>query len=225
MTARDPSGESAAPALSALCQTYWPPLYAFLRRQGHAPHDAQDLVQGFFEHFLERDLLGSVNRDKGRFRSFLLVALRHYAANTQRDDRAQRRGGGARRIALDEAGMLERCEAALGAETTPELAFDRAWAETVMNQAARRLRAEYECRDKVALYDTLRVWLATEARPGDYARVAPPLGLTEGALAAAVFRLRQRFRELIREEVAHTVQTPDQISDEMRYLLQILTAE
>jgi len=225
LTAREHAGESASPALARLCQTYWPPLYAFLRRQGYTSHDAQDLVQGFFERFLERDFLRHADRDKGRFRSFLLASLRHYVANTNRDERAQRRGGGTHRIALDEASMLDRCEAAFSTEATPEIAFDRAWASTVMNRAALSLRAEYESRDKVALYETLSRWLATEARPGDYALVAPALGLTEGALAAAVFRLRQRFRELIREEVAHTVQTPEEIAEEMKYLLQVLTAE
>jgi RNA polymerase sigma-70 factor (ECF subfamily) len=223
LNARDPTDEAVSPALSSLCRTYWPPLYAFLRRQGYSSHDAQDLVQGFFERFLDRDYLRSVDRDKGRFRSFLLVSLRHFVANTQRDERAQRRGGGAHRISLDEPGVIERCEAGLGSETAPELALDREWAETVMTQAARRLRSEFESRQKGALYETLRGWLAKEPEIGEYARTAPSLGLTEGALAAAVFRMRQRFRELVREEVAHTVRTPEAVDDEMRYLAEVMT--
>jgi len=223
MDARDSARQEVSPALTALCRLYWPPLYAFLRRQGHSPHDAQDLVQGFFERFLERDFLRSVDREKGRFRSFLLVSLRHYVANTRRDERTQRRGGGAPLLALDSPGTIERCEAALGTEATPEIAFDQAWAETVMAEAARRLRSEYVSRGKATLYETLCRWLATEAEDGEYARVGPTLGLSEGALAAAVFRLRQRFRELVREEVAHTVQSPEAINDEMHYLLEILT--
>lgn len=224
LTARDSAAAEISPALSHLCQTYWPPLYGFLRRQGYPRHDAQDLVQGFFERFVEHDVLQRVERDKGRFRCFLLASLQNYVANRKRDERAQRRGGGTQRIELDVDGVLERCEAALGTETTPEVTFDRLWAETVMEQAARRLRAEYESRGRGAFYEAVCRWLAREPGPGEYAAAAPELGLNDGALAAAVFRLRRRFRELIREEVAHTVQTPDAVQAEIRYLLQVLTS-
>lgn len=222
--ARESGDGAAVAALGHLCKTYWPPLYTFLRRQGHAPHDAQDLVQGFFEQFLDRGMLRVVDPDKGRFRSFLLASLRNYVANQQREERTQRRGGRAQRIPLDEPGVLERCEADWGRDAAPEMAFDRVWAETIMSQAARRLREEYESRGRRGLYETLCRWLASEAAPGEYAIVAPSIGLTETALAAAVYRLRQRFRELIREEVGHTVQTPDAIPDEVQYLLKVLTA-
>jgi len=225
LSARETAAGNVSPALAHLCQTYWPHLYAYLRRQGHTRHDAQDLVQGFFERFLDRDFLRNVGREKGRFRSFLLASLRHYVANSRRDGNTQRRGGGVSRIMLDEPGVMDRYESALGIESSPDVEFDRVWAETVMEQAARRLRAGYEGRNKGELYESLRGWLAQEAEPGAYARVALSLGLTEGALAAAVFRLRQRFRELIREEVAHTVQSPDEIGQEMKYLLLVLTAE
>jgi RNA polymerase sigma-70 factor (ECF subfamily) len=211
-------------ALEQLCRAYWPPLYAFMRRQGHSPEMAEDIVQGFFERFLAKDYLRSVDPDKGRFRSFLLAALRHYAANVRRDGRTERRGGDAVFLDVHEPGVAGRCEAALQADSRPEVVFDRVWAETVMNSAARRVRAEYCDDGKVALYEVIRAWLATEARPGDYVTAAHSLGMSEGAIATAVHRLRQRFRQLVRAEVAHTVQSPAEVEDEMKYLLEVLTA-
>ncbi|MBI3415630.1 MAG: sigma-70 family RNA polymerase sigma factor [Verrucomicrobia bacterium] len=221
------AGDEAAPqanaALAQLCETYWPPLYAFLRRDGHDPANAEDLVQGFFECFLERKYLHDVDRERGRFRSFLLAALRHYVMNERRDARTQRRGGGATQLTFDVPGVAERCEAAAKIEQEPHLIFDRVWAETIMENAARRLRANYSEAEKTQLYETLRVWLATEARPGDYAVAAQTLGVSEGAIAVAVHRLRQNFRRLVRAEVAHTVSSPAEVDEEMRHLLRVLT--
>ena len=224
LSARDGAMERANEAMARLCRTYWPPLFAFLRRQGYAPADAEDLVQGFFERFLGGSFLRDVQRDKGRFRSFLLASLRHHVANVRRDQRTQRRGGQATHLTLDEPGALERCEAVLHTEAPDEVVFDRVWAETIMHNAAQRLRTEYVGSGRGELFEVLRVWLAAEARPGEYARVAPDLGLSEGALAAAVFRLRQRYRQLVREEVAHTVQSPAEIDEEVRHLLAVLLA-
>jgi len=211
-------------ALDQLCRTYWPSLYAFLRRQGHAPEVAEDVVQGFFERFLAKEYLRNVSPDKGRFRSFLLASLRHYAANVRRGGRTKRRGGASVHVDINDPGVAGRCEAALQTDPRPEVVFDRVWAETVMDAAARRLRAEYfgDCRG--ALYEVIRVWLASEARPGDYALAAQALGTSEGSVATAVHRLRQRFRQLVRAEVAHTVQSPTEVDDEMTYLLEVLTA-
>jgi RNA polymerase sigma-70 factor (ECF subfamily) len=214
---------AASQALEALCRTYWPPLYTFLRCQGYAPDDAADAVQGFFERFLARDSLQAVSPEKGRFRSFLLASLRHYTANLRRDRRAARRGGGAVHVALDDPDPGARCEAALQTAARPEAAFDRVWAQTVMETAARRLRSEYVDDGRRELHERLRGWLAREARPGDYAVPAHALGMSEGAVAVAVHRLRHRFRELVRAEVAHTVQAPAEIDAEMRYLLEVLT--
>ena len=222
--AGDRTSPETSQALEQLCRTYWLPLYAFLRRQGHIPHEAEDFVQGFFERFLAKDYLREVSPDKGRFRSFLLASLRHYAANVRRDARTERRGGALIHLNIDERPVAARCDAALQSDHRPEIVFDRVWAETVMDTAARRLRDEYLKDSKSALFETIRVWLASEARPGDYAAAAQSLGMNEGALAVAVHRLRQRFRQLVRAEVAHTVQSPAAVDDEMRYLLQVLTA-
>ncbi|MBL9172679.1 MAG: sigma-70 family RNA polymerase sigma factor, partial [Verrucomicrobiales bacterium] len=207
-----------------LCRTYWSPLYAFLRRQGTPPAEAEDLVQGFFEQFLSKDYLRDVAREKGRFRSFLLASLRHFVANHHRDRKTQRRGGALPHLALDEPGVRERCESAAASPASPEATFDRLWAATVMERAARGLRAEYMDTGRGTLFEVLRTWLAREPQTGEYARVAPDLGLSEGALAVAVLRLRRRFRERIRQEVAQTVATPGDITGEMRHLLQVLTS-
>lgn len=209
-------------ALTRLCQTYWPPLFVFLRRQGYSPHDAEDLVQGFFERFLAEDFIRDVAREKGRFRSFLLASLRHHVANVRRHQQSQRRGGRCVHTTLDDPGITERCEAALATEAEPELTYDRLWAETVLAEAAAELRREYAEAGKWALYDAVRGWLVVEARPGEYASVAPRLGMTDGALAVTVHRLRQRFRQIVRSQVAHTVQSPEEIEDELRHLLQVL---
>ncbi|MCP5517466.1 MAG: sigma-70 family RNA polymerase sigma factor [Verrucomicrobiales bacterium] len=227
LSARAADGEASWQALRQLCQTYWAPLYAFLRRQGCSPADAEDFVQGFFEKLLASGALASVARDKGRFRSFLLKALQHHVANTQRNRRAQRRGGTAEHLSLNDDAALDRCEESLKTAAPPETVFDRVWARTVISNAARDLRLDYEESGRGPLFEVLGRWLATEARAGEYAVYAPGLGLSEAALAAVVFRMRRRFREIVRAHVAQTVLSPADIDDEMNYLLRILieTAE
>jgi DNA-directed RNA polymerase specialized sigma24 family protein len=222
LSARDQTNPAAPDALAQLCQTYWPPLFAFLRRGGHPPADAEDLVQGFFEQLLARESLRQVAREKGRFRSFLLKSLQNHVANQGRDRRTQRRGGGQTHLRLEDPVWRGRCEQALQTGGTSAEVFDRVWAQTTMAAAAAALRREYEQSGRAALYAVVHRWLAAEARPGDYAAAAPSIGLTEGALAAAVFRLRQRFRQLIRQEIAHTVQSPLEVDEELRHLLKVL---
>jgi DNA-directed RNA polymerase specialized sigma24 family protein len=223
LSARTDVAPAAGEALARLCAAYWPPLYAFLRRGGCTPEEAEDLVQGFFEQFIAGDYLRDVSRDKGRFRSFLLGCLKHYAANVRRELRTQRRGGSRPHLPLLDPEALELCEAALAANPPDDSVFDRVWAETMMRKSVARVRQEYSAAGKEALFDKLCRWLAAEAKPGDYAREAPALGLTEGAMAAAVFRLRQRFRQFVREEVGNTVQSPADIDGEMQHLLETLT--
>ena len=223
LTASHRHSAETSDALEQLCRTYWPPLYAFLRRQGHAPQDAEDIIQGFFERFLAKDYLSGVNPDKGRFRSFLLACLRHYAANVRRDAHTERRGGSKIHLNLDEPAVAARCEAALQSEQRPEIIFDRVWAETIMDAAARRLRDEYTISRRQELYEIIRVWLASEPQSGDYAAAARVLGLSEGTISVAVHRMRRQFRQLVRAEVEHTIQLPAEVDDEMRYLLEVLT--
>lgn len=223
LSARADGAPPAGEALARLCASYWPPLYAFLRRNGCNPEEAEDLVQGFFEQFIVGDYLRDVSRDKGRFRSFLISCLKHYAANVRREGRTQRCGGSSPHFPLGDPEALERCEAALATQPADDSVFDRVWAETIMQKAVARLRQEYSDAGKEALFERLSRWLVAEAKAGDYAREAPGLGSSEGALAAAVFRLRQRFRQFVREEVGNTVQSPADIDGEMQYLLETLT--
>ena len=223
LSARPDGTPAAGEALARLCAAYWPPLYAFLRRDGCTPEEAEDLVQGFFERFVAGDYLRDVSRDKGRFRSFLLGCLKHYAANVRRKLRTQRCGGSRPHLPLLDPEALERCEAALACSPPDDSVFDRVWAETIMHKSVARVRQEYSAAGKEPIFDKLSRWLAAEAKVGDYARESVALGLTEGALAAAVFRLRRRFRQLVREEVGNTVQSPEDIDGEMQHLLTTLT--
>ena len=223
LSARPDSAPAHGDALARLCAAYWPPLYAFLRRDGCNPEEAEDLVQGFFEQFIAGDYLRDVSRDKGRFRSFLLGCLKHYAANVRRELRTQRRGGSRPHLALLDPEALERCEAALTADPPHDSVFDRVWAETIMHTSLARVRQEYSAAGKATIFDSLSRWLAVEAKAGDYARESGALGLTEGAMAAAIFRLRRRFRQFVREEVGNTVQAPADIDGEMQHLLATLT--
>lgn len=223
LTAREAGGGEANRALETLCRTYWPPLYAWLRRQGHAPADAEDLVQGFFEGFLGRNSLNEIGQEKGRFRSFLLASLRHHLLTTRRNERTQKRGGGLVPLSLEDPAVVERCEAALMGEPAPETVFDRVWAETILERALRGVREEYENRGRTALFDGVKEWLVREAKPGEYEAAAPGLGISEGALSVAVHRLRTRFRSRVRTEVSQTVATPGEVDDEVRYLSRILT--
>jgi len=220
------SGQSnsthARQALEALCQTYWAPTYAFLRRKGHSREDAQDLTQGFFLHLLEKSALGKVNPSKGRFRSFLLVSVKNFLANEWDKANARKRGGGQVFVPFD----TQLAEAGVGlpaaAQDTAEKAFERRWALTVLDVVLARLRAEHVRSGKTALFEALKSALSGEGRSVPYAEVAARLGLSEGSLRVAVHRLRQRYRELLREEIGHTVSTPAEIDDEIRALFAAL---
>lgn len=222
LSAQNHHDPHASEAMSRLCRTYWPPLYAFLRRRGYSPHDSEDLVQGFFERFLEGDFLRDVLPERGRFRSFLLAALRHYTANTHRKDHTYKRGGKHAHLSVHDQDTLDRCEQALATTAHEDCLFDRIWADTVMQHAARALQREYQESGRGSLFTILQIWLAVEAKPGDYARVSSELHLSENAVAAAVYRMRQRYREIVREQVAHTVQSPTEIDEEMHHLLTTL---
>ena len=208
-----------ARALNALCRSYWPPLYAFLRRQGHAPHDAEDLVQGFLGRLLERADLETVGPEKGRFRTFLLVSLRNHVIQQAEKQKALKRGGGQAHVSIHTQGAETLCGADLSA-ASPELAYDRQWFRTVLGKALARLRGELRARDKEPLLDALLPYL-DGANPGDYVEVGRRLGMAEGTVAVSVHRLRLRLKESIRTEISHTVASPEQADEEMRHLMEI----
>jgi RNA polymerase sigma factor (sigma-70 family) len=212
----------ARDALETLCRTYWHPIYVFVRRRGHSPHDAQDLTQGFFARFLEKNYLGGADRTKGRFRSFLLVCLKHFLANEWDKAGAQKRGAHPILIPID----VRSGETSYGLEpaesVTAEKMFERRWALTLLEQVLARLRAEYTGDGKTRTFEQLKSTLTGERRSVPYAEISARLGISEGAVKVAVHRLRQRYRELLREEIAHTVSGPEQVEDEIRALFAAL---
>ncbi len=206
-------------ALEDLCRLYWPPLYTFLRRRGHAPHDAQDLTQGFLMRLLARADLGTLSPEKGRFRTYLLAGLRNYSIKQALADKAQKRGGGQRPLSIDTAEAERLCGPDLAAES-PELAFDRRWCRTVLDQALMRLQDELYARGKRPMFEKLSPFLEG-VEPGEYAGVAAELGMTTGALAVALHRMRARLQELVRSVVAETVVSPERITEELQHLLEV----
>lgn len=220
------AGQVASPqaeaALARLCQTYWYPLYAFIRREGHDPHEAQDLTQDFFARFLEKNYLSNVDPRKGKFRSFLLASLKHFLANEWDRRQAAKRGGGHAHIPLDEltAENLYRLEPTH--DYSAERVFERRWALTLLEQTLNRLREELASAGKSALFDALKVYLTGEKAVVSQAEVAARLRMSEGAVKVAVHRLRQRYRDLIRDEIAQTVAGPAEIEEELRHLVEAL---
>lgn len=209
-------------ALSTLCQTYWQPLYAFLRRSGRPPAEAQDLVQEFFATLLEKDYLAAADRERGRFRTFLLTLLKRFASHQRERDAALKRGGGQTVLSLDFDSAEQSCRWELADDWTPEREFERRWALTVLDRVLSRLAAEYHERGRDELFERCRVFLTGETAGPSYAEIAAGVGMTEGAVKVTIHRLRQRYRELLREEIEQTVASPDDVSDELNHLLAAL---
>ncbi len=220
------AGEVESPqtseALAQLCNTYWYALYVYVRRKGYAAHDAQDLTQEFFERLLARNYLGGVDRRKGKFRSFLLGALEHFLAKEWRRAHAQKRGGGHATFSLDEVDAENRYLLEPTHDLTPEKIYDRRWATTILKQAMSELQRDYETRHQSELFAKVESLLSPDGASGSYAEIATSLGMNEGALKVAVHRLRKRYGELIRAQIAQTVATPQEIEEELRYLFSVL---
>src|SRR5262249_29996499 len=217
LAARDRAEPGAADALASLCALYWYPLYAYVRRRGHGADEAHDLTQEFFARLLEKDFLAAVDRGRGKFRSFLAAACNHFLANAHDRARAKKRGGGRPVRSLDAADAEGRYRAEPADDLTPEKLFERRWALALLQQVMTRLRDEFETRGKGRLFDRLRGFLVGEKGAG-YRRAAGELSLSEGAVKVAVHRLRQRYRELLHEEIGRTVETPEQVEEEVREL-------
>ena len=213
---------TAAEALNRLCSTYWYPIYAYVRRKGHSEEDAEDIVQAFFFHILERNLMGSADRTKGKFRSFLLGSLNYFLANRKDFEQAKKRGGGAILISLDDKTPEQRYALEPVDDLTPEKLFERRWALDLHEQAIVHLREEYCRQGKEQLFDQLRPFLSTQTDSGDYISVARTLGMTPGAVTTAANRLRNRYGKRINEEVARTVGSPEEIAGERRYICEVL---
>jgi DNA-directed RNA polymerase specialized sigma24 family protein len=217
------SDESAAhEALGRLCSTYWYPLYAFCRRQGYTPHDAEDLIQGFFARFIEKNPLAEVRPDRGRFRSFLLACLKNFLSNERDRENAQRRGGGLLRISLDGADAESKYGLEPQDKRTPEIVFERSWAWAVLAKMMNALRREYDADQKGDLFEQLEGFLPGGRGTIARADLAAKRGVSVGAIDVAVHRLRQRFGALLREQVSETVSSESEVSDEIRRLISIL---
>ena len=222
LAARGESSPASAEALESICRIYWPPLYALVRRQGHAPPDAQDLTQEFFARLLEKNYLHAADRQKGRLRTFLHVALKRFLANEWDRARAQKRGGGVAPVSFDTA-MAEERYLQHGTEAfSAERIYERQWAMTLLEQSHAKLRAEYQAARKEAEYDLLKGTLTAERGAILYAELAAQLHTTEGAARVAVHRVRKRFRELFRATIADTVEDAAEVDDEVRYVARVL---
>jgi RNA polymerase sigma-70 factor (ECF subfamily) len=221
------AGADATPnskaALDRLCRQYWQPLYYFVRRRGYNEQDAQDLTQGFFARLLEKHSLEAADRERGRFRTFLLTSLQNYLANEWDRANRQKRGGGQQFLSLDLATSAESGYQLLPADTdTPDRLYDRRWAQAVLEAVLRRLREEFEQRHGSGRFDVLKQFLFADRGEISGAEVAARLGLSESATKSAIYRLRQRYGELFAEEIAQTVEKPEEVDDEIRHLLAAL---
>jgi RNA polymerase sigma factor (sigma-70 family) len=210
-------------ALARLCSTYWYSLYAYVRRRGHDAHDAQDLTQEFFTRLLQRNFLQKVSPDKGRFRSFLLASLKNFLANEWDRAQTQKRGGGTTSLPFDQVSAESRYQLEPIDTATPEALYERRWALTLIEQVMTRLRQEYVRSEKADLFDELKVFLSGDGKSMTYAELATKYAVSESAVKMTVLRLRQRYGELLRLEIAQTVATPKEVEEEIRHLIAVVS--
>jgi RNA polymerase sigma-70 factor (ECF subfamily) len=216
------SSPQAQEALATLCGIYWYPLYVFIRRRGFSAEESQDLTQEFFARLLDKDFLAEVDREKGRFRSFLLAACKHFLSNERDRARAKKRGGGQKLVSIDVADAETRYRLEPSHVLTPEKLFERRWAMTLLEQVLANLRSESVRIGKADHFDQLKVFLTAEKGKTSYREAAEELGITEGAAKVAAHRLRKRYRELLHEEIAKTLNEGDSAEDEIRELFTAL---
>ena len=205
-------------ALEELCRTYWFPLYAYVRRRGHTKADAEDLVQAFFARFLAKNYLEGLSAERGRFRAFLLASLKNFLTNEWKKSQRLKRGGGETVLSLDWETADTKFQVASTAEPSPDKAFDREWAVALLAHVIERLRAECAADGKAKQFEHLKVFLTAGKGAVAHADIAKSLGMDEGAVRVATHRLRKRYRELLRDEIAHTLADPAQVDEEMRAL-------
>ena len=212
----------AKEALQKLCRTYWYPLYVFVRRQGHGKHDAEDLTQEFFARLLTRDDLATVDREKGKFRSFLLASMKHFLANEWDKAQAKKRGGGKQILSINVQDFESKYAMEPAHAITPDKLYDRRWAMTVLEQVMAKLRKEMRAEGKMDQFEQMKIFLAGSKGDVHYSKVAENLGISEIAVKTAVHRLRKRYRGLLIAEIADTVETQQDVEQELCYLLAAL---
>lgn len=222
LAAAGSSGAAAASALQELCRNYWQPVYAFIRRSGVNPEDARDLTQGFFADLLSGDALKRANPARGRFRSYLLGVLKHFLADEYDRSKALKRGGGIEFVPIDVTLAESRYSLGAASPSAPDAAYDRAWALAVLERALGRLREEFTLSGRVVLFDGLKDFLMGDRSDLTFAQAAERLRITQGAAKMTVTRMRQRFRALVRQELAQTVVTSAELEEELRAFAQAL---
>jgi RNA polymerase sigma-70 factor (ECF subfamily) len=222
LAARNAPTEVSRAALEKLCRGYWLPVYTFIRRRGASRDDAQDLTQGFFARMLEKEWLQAADSQKGRFRTFLLTAATRFLANEYDHAQALKRGGGQVILSLQWGDAEQRIQFEPADERSPEVAYDQQWAETLLERVLERLRDEFDGAGKQRRFDALKSFLTEDRGATTYAEVAARLDLSESAVKSGVYRLRRRYGELVRDEIAQTVTSAEAVEDEIRYLLDVL---
>jgi RNA polymerase sigma factor (sigma-70 family) len=222
LTAGSGDTPEAAAALEHLCARYWYPLYAYIRRRGSSHADAADLTQAFFERLLERNFLDGLSRGVGRFRSFLLTALKNFLVNEWESGKCIKRGGGRKIISLNDSTADELYLKEPADDASPDKLFEKRWALSVIEHVLKRLHIEFVASEKAELFEVLKPTLTAEKLDQSYAEIAAAFGLSEGALKVTIHRMRKRFGQLLREEIAETVQDSSEVDDEMRHLIEAL---
>jgi RNA polymerase sigma factor (sigma-70 family) len=223
LAAGRPGGRRSAQALASLCEIYWPPVYSFVRHQGYSADEARDLTQEFFARVLEKNYFHDADPNRGKFRSFLAVSVRHFLSNERDRARALKRGGPHPPVSLDLESAEGHYQIEPRDELTPERLFDYQWALVLLRRVLARLRDEHESAGRLPVFDGLKGLLTGDADDLSYKDIARTLGMTEGAVKVAVHRMRKRYRELLMDEIAETVATPDEIESEIQYLRKALS--
>ena len=216
------SDPAAGAALAELCRMYWRPVYSFLRRQGNTSHDAEDLTQGFFVMLLDREAFSEMDEARGRLRSFLLVALKRFAANEYQRERTQKRGGARTHLPIDTVGAEEQYAAELATGLAPDLLFEKQWAITLLDTVMAKLREAYARDGREAVFDALKGRFSADGDIALLASVAAQLGMKECAVKVAVHRMRERYRNLLRSQIAFTVDTPAEVDEEIMHLFKAI---
>jgi len=222
LAAGEAGSEQAAAALARLCQTYWFPVYAFIRKRGNSPEEAQDFTQEFFSIFLEKNYVAKAARDRGRFRVFLMSSVENFLHNQYDRARAQKRGGGQKLISLDGADAEERYQMEPVEEADPVRVYEQQWASTLLETVLTRLRNDFGAEGRAGLFDDLQAHLWGETETIPYPQLAEKFGLSAGNVKTIAHRLRERYREVLREEISQTVAKPGDVDDEIQYLMRIV---
>ena len=222
LAAGDTGSDQAAAALSRLCQTYWFPVYAFIRKRGHSPEQAQDFTQEFFAGFLEKNYVAKAARDRGRFRVFLMTSVENFLHNQHDRTQAQKRGGGEKLLSLDYRDAEDRYQVEPIEHADPAKMFEQQWAATLLETVLNRLRDEFGAEGRACLFEDLQAHLWGDAQSIPYSQLAQKAGMKEGNVKTIAHRLRQRYRELLREEIAQTVSKPGEVDDEIRHLMRVV---